>query len=172
MSKKAKRSGKASHGKKKKKSKLASSTTELKACGVLVFRGEVPGEFLLMEHADRLDIPKGHVDPGESEIECAYRELREETGIAAEDIELDPDFRFVLQYEVRNKRTGNIPAPKTLVVFLGRLVRPVGIQPTEHEGYQWREWSPPHAIQARTIDPLLAYAESYLARQEAETPAL
>ena len=28
-----------------------------------------------------LDIPKGHIDPGESPIECALRELREETSI-------------------------------------------------------------------------------------------
>ena len=54
---------------------------QLKSCGVLVFRDEPSLSFLLMEHTQRLDLPKGHVDPGESEIECALRELEEETGI-------------------------------------------------------------------------------------------
>ena len=139
---------------------------DLKACGVLIVRGDPIEEFLLMEHVDRLDIPKGHVDPGETELECAYRELAEETGIAPDDIHLDANFRFTLNYEVRNKRTGNKPANKQLVVFLGRLLRPVGIQPTEHEGYQWRNWSPPHRIQAKTIDPLLAYAEAFFEEQK------
>jgi 8-oxo-dGTP pyrophosphatase MutT (NUDIX family) len=33
-----------------------------------------------------LALPKGHVDPGESEIEAATREVREETGIVAEPV--------------------------------------------------------------------------------------
>ena len=33
-----------------------------------------------------LALPKGHVDPGESTIEAAEREVREETGIVAEPV--------------------------------------------------------------------------------------
>ena len=33
-----------------------------------------------------LALPKGHVDPGESTIEAAAREVREETGIVAEPV--------------------------------------------------------------------------------------
>jgi len=33
-----------------------------------------------------LALPKGHVDPGESPIEAAEREVREETGIVAEPV--------------------------------------------------------------------------------------
>ena len=134
---------------------------ELKSCGVLVVRGRPIKEFLLMEHADRLDIPKGHVDPGETDVECALRELWEETGIRSEWIELDPDYRFATEYEVRSKRSAYKPATKQLVVFLGRLVRDAKIKPTEHLGYHWRKWSPPHAIQTRTIDPLLRYTEEF-----------
>ena len=39
-----------------------------KSCGFLIMRGEPPREFLLMRHADRWDLPKGHVDPGETEM--------------------------------------------------------------------------------------------------------
>ena len=135
---------------------------DIKACGVLVFRGAPVESFLLMRHPRRLDLPKGHLDPGETETQCALRELEEETGIRAADIELDQDFRFTLGYEVDGRRYGlGARVPKTLVIFLGRLLRDVPIQCTEHDGYQWVPWNPPHRIQTQTIDPLLAAVEAY-----------
>jgi 8-oxo-dGTP pyrophosphatase MutT (NUDIX family) len=134
---------------------------EIKSCGVLVIRGEPIREFLLMRHADRWDLPKGHVDPGETETQCALRELREETGIAAGDVELVERFRFESHYPVRAKKSGQLH-DKTLVIFLARLVRDVPIAVTEHIGYEWFAWNPPHQIQAWTIDPLLEQVEFYL----------
>ena len=128
---------------------------EVKSCGVIVFRGDPPAEFLLMQHANRLDLPKGHIDPGETELECALRELEEETGISAADIELDPEFRFTTEYLVRPRRFGGREMNKTLVIFLARLHSDVEITPTEHPSYLWRHWDPPHRIQTNTIDPLL-----------------
>jgi len=133
----------------------------VKSCGVLVVRGDPISELLLMRHADRWDLPKGHVDPGETEVQCALRELREETGIAAADIELVDGFRFISQYPVRAKRTGQLH-DKTLVIFLGRLTRDVPIVVTEHMGYEWLAWKPPHRIQAATIDPLLDELERFV----------
>ncbi|MBW8884143.1 MAG: NUDIX domain-containing protein [Planctomycetia bacterium] len=134
---------------------------EVKSCGFLILRGDPPREFLLMRHADRWDLPKGHVDPGETEMECALRELHEETAITADDVELIDGFRFTTQYQVRAKKDGRL-YDKTLVVFLARLKRDVKIDPTEHGGYQWFPWNPPHQVQSRTIDPLLAAAEEFL----------
>lgn len=136
---------------------------ELKACGVLVVRGEPVRQVLLMIHPKRLDIPKGHVEAGESDEECALRELEEETGIAADDIELDESFRFVTKYSVKTKRTGGQWWDKTLVVFLGRLLRDIDIEVTEHEGFRWIDWDPPHQLQGETIDPLLAQLAEHLA---------
>ena len=134
---------------------------EVKSCGFLIVRGNPVREFLLMRHTDRWDLPKGHVDPGESEMQCALRELNEETGIAAGDIETIDGFRFLLQYPVREKRDGRL-YDKTLVMFLARLVRDVKIDPTEHGGYQWFPWKPPHKIQERTINPVLAAVEGFI----------
>jgi 8-oxo-dGTP pyrophosphatase MutT (NUDIX family) len=125
------------------------------SCGVLIVSGDPIDQFLLMEHKNRLDLPKGHVDPGESEMECALRELEEETSIQAEDIELFEDFRFSHQYSVWPKRFKREECKKTLVVFLARLKNPVDIVCTEHQGYRWVDWDPPHEIQEKTIDPLL-----------------
>jgi len=132
-----------------------------KSCGFLILRGEPVREFLLMRHKDRWDLPKGHVDPGESELQCALRELREETGLAAADIEPIEGFRFTLEYPVRNKRTGQLD-DKTLVVFLARLAREAEINPSEHPGYQWFPWQPPHRIQQQTIDPLLEAVRQFM----------
>jgi len=109
-----------------------------------------------MKHADRWDLPKGHVEPGESEVECALRELEEETGILLTNIELDPEFRFWSRYTLPMNRSRNPGQPKELVIFLGRLRTAVEIVVTEHLGYEWFPWQPPHTIQEQTIDPVLA----------------
>lgn len=141
---------------------------QVKSCGFLLVRGDPVREFLLMRHADRWDLPKGHLDPGESELACALRELQEETGVRPEQIEIFPDFRFTLHYQVHTPRDGL--ADKTLVVFLARLRGDEPIHPTEHVDYRWFPWSPPHRIQARTIDPLLAAVEQYLAHPGRSQP--
>lgn len=138
-----------------------SAVPDVKSCGFLIVRGDPIREFLLMQHADRWDLPKGHVDEDESELECALRELWEETGITAADIDPIADFRFSTQYQTRARKTG-LPENKTLVIFLARLHREVKINPTEHPGFQWFPWQPPHNIQDRTINPLLAEVAKFL----------
>lgn len=136
---------------------------QVKACGVLVVRGEPIESFLLLRHTRRLDLPKGHLESGETEVQCALRELWEETGIAAEDIELDPSFRFTVEYDLRYREFNNELTHKTVVYFLGRLLRDVPIVLTEHKGYAWYPWQPPHRIQRETVDPLLAAVEQHRA---------
>ena len=121
----------------------------------LIFRAEPTESFLLMKHQARWDLPKGHIEAGESELECALREMEEETGIPRDAIQLDPDFRFTHQYVVRDKHLGGQEAWKTLVIFLGRLLRDIPINTTEHPDFAWFDW-PPESIQPQTIDPLLA----------------
>jgi bis(5'-nucleosidyl)-tetraphosphatase len=135
---------------------------EVKACGVLVLRGEPVESFLLMRHARRFDLPKGHMEPGETELECALRELAEETGIASDAVEIDPEFRFAIDYHVRYREFNNELAHKTVVFFLARLKREGPIVVSEHRGYVWHPWRPPHRIQRETVDPLLAAAEEHL----------
>jgi 8-oxo-dGTP pyrophosphatase MutT (NUDIX family) len=134
---------------------------EVRSCGVVIFKRD-PRSFLLMRHPTRWDLPKGHVDPGESDLECAIRELEEETGIAAKDIELENGFCFEDRYTVQDRRYPNQTCDKTLLIYLGWLKRDVEIIPTEHTGYEWFRWNPPHAIQVQTIDPLLAAVAIHL----------
>ena len=135
-----------------------------RAAGFLIVVGSPVQKFLLMKHRARWDLPKGHVDPGETDMECALRELHEETAIAAADLEVDPDFRYECRYKVGGKRYGSTDkVEKTLTIFLGRLINDVEIVVTEHLGYDWFKWNPPHEIQTQAIDPLLRHTETFMA---------
>ncbi len=134
---------------------------KLKSCGVIVMRTKPQLSFLLMQHPDRYDLPKGHIEAGETEWDCALRELYEETGIEASNLHLDEAFRFSITYQTRYKRFAGETIEKTLIIFLGWLQQEVNIKLTEHDSYTWVEWNPPHAIQKKTIDPLLEQLEQY-----------
>ena len=139
---------------------------EPRSCGFLIVKGNPIQSFLLMKHADRWDLPKGHVDPGETDLQCALRELSEETGIESNDIEIDPDFVFESRYFVKAKRygKGEGEVEKTLLIYKATLVRDVQLKPTEHLWFEWFNWEPTHKIQDKAIDPLLAHLEAYLAQ--------
>ncbi len=136
---------------------------KIKSCGVIVMRTEPQLSFLLlMKHPTRYDLPKGHIEPGENELCCALRELHEETGIEASNLNLDETFRFTITYQTRYKRFAKKTIEKTVVIFLGWLRQEVNLKLSEHSSYTWVNWNPPHTIQTKTIDPLLEQLEKFL----------
>lgn len=69
-----------------------------KSCGAIVFYLEKDKEqILLIKHANsgHWSFPKGHVEAGETEVETAVREIKEETGVSAR---IDTRFREVVTY--------------------------------------------------------------------------
>ncbi|WP_437184861.1 bis(5'-nucleosyl)-tetraphosphatase [Planctomicrobium sp. SH668] len=140
-----------------------------RSCGVLIVCGDPIQSFLLMKHADRWDLPKGHVDPGETDLECALREMHEETGISPDLVTVETAFHYSQQYEVPAVRYGgkkSETALKTLVIFLARVDKEYEIQVTEHLDAKWFRWVPHQEIQTRAIDPLLRALEKYLGIQK------
>ncbi len=131
---------------------------EVYSSGYLLFRLGRPIQFLLMKHLDRWDLPKGHLDPGETSEQAAIRELREETGIKVGDFWTDPEFVFRHQYTVNESKK---PRLKELTIYLGWLKKDREIVPTEHPDFSWLDWSPPHVIQSQTIDTLLSEVARY-----------
>ncbi len=135
----------------------------IRAAGVLLVTREQPREFLLMRHASRWDLPKGHCEPGESFRQAALREMEEETGIDRGQVELDEQFVFELKYPVQYPNRPH-PVDKQVRYFLATIDTKPSLQLTEHVGYHWFRWAPPHRIQSETIDPLLAAVAEHLNR--------
>lgn len=68
-----------------------------KSCGAMVYRmsGGTPRILVEFMRKGHTSLPKGHVEPGETERETALREIREETGLR---VRLDTGFRHVIRY--------------------------------------------------------------------------
>ncbi len=146
---------------------MTSDSPAVSAAGILLMTRpsdeQSTWRFLLMRHAKRWDLPKGHAEPNESIEETALRETEEETGIPASRISLDPEFRFSLSYPLQYRKHGERVFQKTVHFFLGFVDHTHDICCTEHIGYEWFPWNPPHTIQAQAIDPLLAAVQEHFA---------
>ncbi|MBX3422875.1 MAG: NUDIX domain-containing protein [Pirellulaceae bacterium] len=132
----------------------------VEAAGMFILTRSQPAQFLLLKHNNRWDLPKGHIDPGEDLLTAALRETEEETGIGSQQVEVDDQFRFVIEYPVQSSKRGAYH--KRVTYFLGYVdsVKPIHL--TEHIGYQWFGWPARGSIQAATIDPLLQALTRYL----------
>ena len=106
---------------------------KITSAGFLLFRKAAQPSFLLLKRKKRWDIPKGHVEPGESELAGALRELREETGISRSQVRVDRDFRFEMSAHFRALYLGGEFVDKTYVVLLGYVEGSPEIRLTEHE---------------------------------------
>ena len=99
-----------------------------KACGCIVIND---GKVLIEKQLSGFyGFPKGHIENGESEEECAYRETLEEVGVKAR---INSNLRFTINYIVH----GNIP--KEVVFFISFLdgSSDIHIQEDEVEDAFW-----------------------------------
>lgn len=109
------------------------------SCGVIpVHRSSQGDRYLLVRHrAGHWAFPKGHPNPGESDVEAARREFEEETGIR--DYELLEGVSFEERYRIL--RTP--PVEKTVRYFVARVADPsVRIQPEEITAFRWLALGP------------------------------
>ncbi len=105
------------------------------SAGVLVYRESQPIKYLLLHYpAGHWDFPKGHVEANESMKETALRELREETGIGDDEIELRNGFKETIDYLY--KKRGEL-SHKKVVFFLGKTEKEEVKISEEHQGYLW-----------------------------------
>ena len=104
------------------------------SCGAVVFTmiDGVP-HYLLVRAKDQPEgchgFPKGHMEPGETEVQTALREIYEETGV---HVELLEGFRAVTEYDLHE-----LPGTcKRVVFFLGQYEnQTVRIQESELASY-------------------------------------
>jgi bis(5'-nucleosidyl)-tetraphosphatase len=108
----------------------------LVAAGLIIFRRINQNiDYLLLQTSygdHHWTPPKGHVDPGESELETAYRETREEAGLAECHLDIVSGFEKILHYDVRG-------VPKKVVYWLAQLRDPNTpiVLSHEHQHYEW-----------------------------------
>jgi len=102
------------------------------SCGAVVYR-DIRGEvrFLLIKNnrSAHWGFPKGHIEPGETKEETAYREVLEETGI---HLTIHEGFECVSKYKIRDT------IEKTVSIFVGTTKDTnTSIQVEEIEDYIW-----------------------------------
>jgi dATP pyrophosphohydrolase len=129
---------------------------------VLVVIYTADGQVLLMERADAPGFWQsvtGSQDAGETLIETAIREVREETGLDAAQFELTPwdiENRYEIYERWRHRYAPGV-THNTEHVFGLRLPAPlpVNLAPREHLQYVWLPWQ---AAAARCFSPSNAAA--------------
>ena len=89
----------------------------IKSCGFVAYKQIGNEKYYLIIKSLNGDVgfPKGHMESGESELETAIRELKEETGV---DVKVIPGFRRQIEYELR-RISDTI---KQSVYFLGECI--------------------------------------------------
>lgn len=106
--------------------------TEVGAAGGLV--QHFSGKFLFIEKKGKLDLPKGHIEPGEEAETCALREVSEECGITGHTIvkALEPSYH-TYSWE-------GISYLKKTSWFLMNYNGPMITEPQTEEGITKVEW--------------------------------
>lgn len=97
-----------------------------KSCGCVVFNNH--NVLIIKQLNGDYGFPKGHIDEGESEKECALRETLEETGIKANILD---DNRFSISYYVH----GNVL--KEAIYFISSGSGDITIQEDELSECFW-----------------------------------
>ena len=87
------------------------------SCGCFIVRELTPGhkEVLLVKpfpQRDNWGVPKGHIEEGESYVQCALREVLEETGVRPKIDESVPHYSCI---------TRNHHEVKTVIIYLATL---------------------------------------------------
>lgn len=92
-----------------------------KSCGAIVYRKSHGNtEILLIKHINsgHWSFPKGHMEAGETEIETAIREIKEETSV---DVMIDPTFRETVSYfpkrDTQKQWCTSSPVPRITTLF-------------------------------------------------------
>lgn len=102
------------------------------SCGAVIIHS---GKILIVHQNNGLSgFPKGHIEPSETELEAALREVKEETSLA---VILDESTRYSFSYYIPR-----LNVIKTVVLFLARPEDPSQIPTRQEDEIAKLEWLP------------------------------
>ncbi len=104
------------------------------AGGLVVRSGQIL--LILTGGGNRWQIPKGHVEPGESPAEAAEREVREETGVHARVVATLPSIQY--SFASRSNRKISKHVDYYLLEYLSGSEQ--DFDPTEVDAARWVSW--------------------------------
>ena len=100
----------------------------------------------------------GHVDAGESELETALRETKEESGFGLDQLLMIDSFKKELNYQVNGR-------PKRVVYWLAQLKDPTTpvLLSDEHTEYKWLSIANDNELrQFKDMYKVFCEAETYI----------
>ena len=134
----------------------------VRSAGVVLFRGK-KREYLLLHYAGgHWDLPKGIMEKGETSVQAALRELKEETGISRGKIV--PGFKETIKFMYAWKGKKVL---KFVVFYLAKTRQKKVKISWEHKGFVWLPFK--EAVKKTTFinaKNVLRKAEAWLNEQE------
>ncbi len=147
--------------------RVAKAPLTRRSAGIVPYRRTDRGlEFLLLWNSffEQWQFPRGGVQETESDLECALREFREETGHGC--VQVHADCQAVLEYVTRIR---SYDIERTVIYFLGEVCPgPTVLGRDNHSEYRW---VPPEEARALLLEsspeqlPALEKALAYLAEE-------
>lgn len=134
------------------------------SAGAFIYRKE-SGKILFLvlqkSKTGEYDLPKGHIEKGETSKQAAIREIKEETGL---DVDLIPFFHKDTKYFFYNGKTRIL---KSVRFFLAETSsKKVEISP-EHKGYEWVDYDQAiEKLKYRDLVRLMPQVADYIERVE------
>ncbi|MEM0445491.1 MAG: NUDIX domain-containing protein [Nitrososphaerota archaeon] len=131
-----------------------------RSCGAVVFNDSIGDNYylLLLYGGGHWDFPKGGIEEGESEIETALRELREETSL--QNVEVIDGFKRVISYHYKSDDEVVL---KTVTFFLMHTGEFRVVLSKEHKAYAWMKFKDALSqVTFRTAKQVLVDAENFI----------
>lgn len=110
----------------------------LKSCGIIPVKlaGEGP-QFLLLRSWSHWDFPKGHMEDGETHLECALREFQEESGIDSAEFDWGTDRYYETEPFSKPKKIARYYLGKVAETAEPKLLPNPQTGKVEHEEFGW-----------------------------------
>ena len=129
----------------------------VKAAGAVVFRRTPRGpRYLLLRAFKNWDFPKGLVDTGENQLDCAKREVAEETGLTDLDYPFGEEFRETLPYAANKVARYYLAETEQVEIVLP--VSPELGRPEHHE-YRWASFDEAEELLPPRLAAVLEWAQ-------------